>query len=963
MPFFQPSLAGIPSTQWAYVRQAGIDSKDIEMTRIPVPTPGPDDVLVHLQYSGVCHSDYSILKQEFNWPPGSAIVGGHEGAGIVVAIGQEVHDLRIGDRIGIQLINAACGACNYCDIKDNRFCPNPRMSGYSINGTFQQYAVCKAANAVRIPPEIPLEDAAPVLCAGVTSYNAVKACNLKPGQMLAVVGAGGGLGTFACQYAKAMGFRVLAISAGPEKRRMCMESLGADLFIDYSTSSDLVSEVIEASSGGPHAALVLSPFDKPYNLAIQYVRPEGTVVAAGIPHGTVAVDVLTVIQRQITFKGSYIGTREDTEEALDIMSRCRFPVQSKIMDFSELPTVYDLMEKGKFQGRAVLRIGDCHYEQIGEAEASPRLEFHQDQYNIGTFLAYRMQEIGISDYFVVPGDMNMNLLDEILKNKALRMVGCCNELNAGYAADGYARASPSGVAVVIVTFMVGGLSVINAIAGAYSEHLKVIVVSGFPGSKLVDHPLVHHSLGTREKGQALRAFKEVTTASVRLDAKADPANVLDETIRKCFRDSLPVYIEIPADIATLPCAAPRRLRLEDGPFLPTDKLNEATDAMIKTWNLAIRPVIIVGAWVRRKVPTDMLVALAEKLGCAVYCQFDSKSLFPETHPQFAGAFWGAVGSPECDRAVMESDLWVVLGGRWSDIHTTGRLNIHNEEAHRILDLQEERITLPSGETIAGVSLYHAVAGLIDADIPRKDTIWRASGSVTKGANGHGVTHSAHSFITLAGVIQGIQSIVKPSDTLIIEAGDTLFHSQELHLPEGADLQMQNIYASIGWSLPAALGCQLARPDGRCILLIGDGSLRMTVQELGTMIEMKANSVIFIFNNLGYAIESAIQDGPYNYFANWNYAALATSMNYTPHFVDAQNPFTSSYATPALFPVFALQIKTTSDLVQALKLIEIETDKLVILDCCIHPQDVSPMLHRLAQQIADSNRVDNKENGS
>jgi pyruvate decarboxylase len=192
-------------------------------------------------------------------------------------------------------------------------------------------------------------------------------------------------------------------------------------------------------------------------------------------------------------------------------------------------------------------------------------------------LAYQLQETGVRDYFVVPGiifrwktanvictdkfaigDFHLNLLDQLLKNQALHMVGCCNELNAGYAADGYARSSPAKVAVVMVTFMVGGLSIINAIAGAYSDHLRVVVISGCPRSEtFVQDRIIHHTLGITDRDQALRMFKEVTTASVRLDRdEPNPASLLEQILMRCVQESLPVYIEISSDLAEMPCKPP-----------------------------------------------------------------------------------------------------------------------------------------------------------------------------------------------------------------------------------------------------------------------------------------------------------------------------------------------------------------------------------------------------------------------
>lgn len=437
------------------------------------------------------------------------------------------------------------------------------------------------------------------------------------------------------------------------------------------------------------------------------------------------------------------------------------------------------------------------------------------------------------------------------------MVGCCNELNSGYAADGYARSSPLGVAVIVVTFMVGGLSALNAIAGACSERLKVIIVSGCPSeASFGQDRLIHHSLGIKDRDQPLRIFREVTTASVRLNIKEDPVEQLDATISQCLRDSLPVYIEIPSDLATLPCRAPGPLLIQD-PGLPLrlsgkEKVTPALEVFIDSWKAAQKPVLIIGCLARRVVSPDMLLAFVEKLGCAVFCLPDGKSLVPETHPQFAGTFWCSASTSTCEQAVLESDLWVILGGRWSDLHTFGKIDLERE-SHRIVDIQDGVITTPGGRAIRDIPLDKLVSALVASDIPRNETTQWSGRCLPDLVDGDDVLNK-NAPLSVPGILYGIQNILKPNDTLIAEAGDSWFNAQRIRLPQGADFQIQIMYGSIGWSLPATLGCQLARPDGRAVLMIGDGSFQMTAQELSTMIRMRSNSIIFIFNNLGYQIE-------------------------------------------------------------------------------------------------------------
>jgi len=193
---------------------------------IPVQEPGPDEVLVNIKYSGVCHTDPHAVQGD--WPVETKIplVGGHEGAGVVVAKGSLVDDIEIGDYAGVKWINGSCLACEYCMQSHEPLCAKALLSGYTVDGSFQQYCIAKAAHIARIPKELDLADISPVLCAGITVYKGLKESGAKPGETVAIVGAGGGLGAMAQQYAKAMGLQTIAIDTGDDKKAAC-EKLGS----------------------------------------------------------------------------------------------------------------------------------------------------------------------------------------------------------------------------------------------------------------------------------------------------------------------------------------------------------------------------------------------------------------------------------------------------------------------------------------------------------------------------------------------------------------------------------------------------------------------------------------------------------------------------------------------------------------------------------------------------------------
>ncbi|OCK81516.1 GroES-like protein [Lepidopterella palustris CBS 459.81] len=348
-------VSQIPKMQWAQVFEK--TGGPLEYKQIPVKQPGPDEVLINIKFSGVCHTDLHAMNGDWPLALKLPLVGGHEGAGVVVAKGELVKDIEIGDHAGVKWINGSCLACDFCQQSDEPLCPHALLSGYTVDGSFQQYCIAKAAHVARLHKDIPLDAVAPVLCAGITVYKGLKESGARPGQTVAIVGAGGGLGSIAQQYARAMGLRVIAIDAGDEKKKMCLEQLGAESFVDFSTSKDLVKDVKAATEDGlgPHAVILVAVTEKPFQQAAEYVRPRGVIVCIGMPAGAyLRAPVFESVVKMITIKGSYVGNRKDTSEALDFYRRGVIKCPFKVVGLSELKMVYDKMRAGTIAGRYVL---------------------------------------------------------------------------------------------------------------------------------------------------------------------------------------------------------------------------------------------------------------------------------------------------------------------------------------------------------------------------------------------------------------------------------------------------------------------------------------------------------------------------------------------------------------------------------------------------------------------------------
>jgi propanol-preferring alcohol dehydrogenase len=342
----------IPKKQKAVVYEE--HGGEVKLEEIPVPEVGDDDILVKVLFSGVCHTDVHVWMGDFpiktkEFP----MVGGHEGTGIVVKVGKNVKEFSVGDNAGIQWINSSCLKCEQCKKGFTQTCANALLSGCTRDGSFQQYAVVKAANAAHVPKDAKLCEIAPILCAGLTVYTALRESGIRPKETVAITGAGGGLGSLCIQYAKVMDLKVLAIDMG-EKEKHCKE-MGADLFLDPTKTKDIIEEVRKLTDGGPHAVINLATAEKPMDQSCEYVRSRGTVVLVALPKDAqVRVNVFQAVARSITLKGSYVGNRKDTEEAIDYFIKGKVSIPIEMQPLSALPEVLHRLRDGKITGRVVL---------------------------------------------------------------------------------------------------------------------------------------------------------------------------------------------------------------------------------------------------------------------------------------------------------------------------------------------------------------------------------------------------------------------------------------------------------------------------------------------------------------------------------------------------------------------------------------------------------------------------------
>ncbi len=334
----------------AVVRAFG---QPLVIEEMPIPTPGPGEVLVRIVATGVCHTDLHAADGDWPVKPRPPFVPGHEGAGVVAAVGPGVNGLKEGDPVGIAWLHDACGACEHCVNGWETLCESQNDSGYSVNGTFAEFAIGAAAYVARLPANVDFSAMAPILCAGVTTYKGIKETEARPGEWLAISGIGG-LGHVAVQYAKAMGLHVVAIDVTEEKLALA-RALGADATVN-AKSADAVAQVVEASGGGAHGVLVTAVSPPAFSQALHMARRRGTVSLVGLPPGEFPTPIFEVVLKRITIRGSIVGTRKDLAEAIAFAAEGKVRAHIHTARLEDINSIFSDLRSGQVDVRMVLTL-------------------------------------------------------------------------------------------------------------------------------------------------------------------------------------------------------------------------------------------------------------------------------------------------------------------------------------------------------------------------------------------------------------------------------------------------------------------------------------------------------------------------------------------------------------------------------------------------------------------------------
>jgi alcohol dehydrogenase, propanol-preferring len=325
--------------------------KPLAIQEVAIPTPAPGEVLVKIVATGVCHTDLHAADGDWPVKPTPPFIPGHEGAGIVAAVGVGVTNLKEGDPVGIAWLHDACGFCEYCNTGWETLCEAQHNSGYSVNGSFAEYAIGAAGYVARLPEKPDFAALAPILCAGVTTYKGLKETEARPGEWVAISGLGG-LGHIAVQYAKAMGLHVVGLDVTDDKLALARD-LGADVVVN-ARSPDAVAQVMQATGGGAHGVLVTAVSPAAFAQALRLARRRGTVSLVGLPPGEFSTPIFDVVLKRVTIRGSIVGTREDLAEAIAFAGEGKVRSHIHLAQLQDVNRIFGDLRAGNVDGRIVI---------------------------------------------------------------------------------------------------------------------------------------------------------------------------------------------------------------------------------------------------------------------------------------------------------------------------------------------------------------------------------------------------------------------------------------------------------------------------------------------------------------------------------------------------------------------------------------------------------------------------------
>jgi indolepyruvate decarboxylase len=538
---------------------------------------------------------------------------------------------------------------------------------------------------------------------------------------------------------------------------------------------------------------------------------------------------------------------------------------------------------------------------------------------VGEFLFATLHEMGVTHAFGIPGDFALPTF-RWLDRSALSLITLTHEPSVGFAADGYARMS-NNIGVACVTYCVGGLNMLNAVACAYAEKSPLLVISGGPSAQdRRNDPLIHHKV--RHFDTQRRIYEEVTCASTVLLDPSQAAQEILRVIAEVQKQCRPGYIEIPFDVVDMPITLPHAPLAVSTPELSnTDHLAAAIEDACAMIAAASQPVIIADVELHRHGLTDMALALAEKLNIPIASTLLSKSVISEHHPHFMGVYSGGLSQADVQAYVESSDCVILLGAFISDVFlgmNTARLN-----AKQCLLATTEQIRI-GHRRYDKVQLSDFIEALCAQPLAAKP---KSAHPVPPPTPAPFTPQELAEPLSIASFFRIIGLHLGENNTVICDTGDALLGALSLRTAKPNHFLSDAYYLSMGFAVPASIGAMAANPHSRVFCIVGDGAFQMTGTELSTAARYGMAPIVFVLNNDGYGTQRHILDGPFNEILQWNYAQLPSLLG----------------------KGFGRKVSTNHECIEALKA-ALAQDAPAIIEVMIPREDCSEPLRRMGEEL-------------
>lgn len=541
--------------------------------------------------------------------------------------------------------------------------------------------------------------------------------------------------------------------------------------------------------------------------------------------------------------------------------------------------------------------------------------------NVSDFLIKQLNKLGINDIFGVPGDFNFNICTSVVNNKSTKWIGCTNELNAGYAADGYARVN--GLGAVLTTYNVGELSALNAIAGSFAENVPVVSIVGWPPTSFIKKKsIVHHTYSEPDYDVPARVFENATAALAVLDEK-NAKSEIKRVLEVFLKERKPVYIGIPVDVCEI--MIDDDLELEE-PQSNKSALDKAVNEAVELINKAQKPVIIGDGLIARFQAKEIFRKLASKSGFPVTTLSMGKGFIDEDEPNFIGTYTGSLEHQNVYDTVQASDCKISIGTIYSDFNIFTELKFNPKD---YIEVMGTKVTI-AGKEYEDVLMKDFLEAL-EQKIEHRDMEITRLEKQEKNLNADDKPLNFDYFLPR------MEEFFKENDRIFTDTGYLNFSFQSITFPKGATLNIQFLWSSIGWATPAVEGACQADKETRTILLTGEGSHQLTAQELSNMGYLDLKPIIFVLNNSGYSIERSFskdENAAYNDIIPWNYTEVMKA--FVP---DA----------------FTAKVKTNKELDQILAQVEKESkNKICYIELFMDKFEAPPLVKEIKQHKIELN---------